>query len=443
MRVLLVSTYELGHQPLHIAAPAGALRRRGHDVRCLDLAVEDWDPALIDDVDAVAVSVTMHTATRLALQVAEAVGARVPTCAYGLYAPAAASAFDRAIAGEYEDALVEWVEHLGSGLTVHLGRGSAGLPARDLLPPLERYAKLAVGGEEHLVGAVEASHGCASSCRHCPVPVVYDGRIRIVGEAAVLDDVAQLVALGARHVTFADPDFLNGVHHSMRVVRAMHERWPDLTFDVTTKIELLLRHRGVIGELASLGCLFVTTALECVDDDVLALLDKGHTAADAAEAVALLRDAGIEPRPSLLPFTPWTTLDSLVALVDFVADNDLAANVEPVHWSIRLLVPPGSLLLGRHDFDDYDPGLLAHGWTSPLDDLQARIAALVEAAADEPAVETFRRVAAEIRADAGLAPELGPLDPGLGRPRLTEAWFCCAEPTCGQLAPLAPVSPSC
>lgn len=437
VRVLLVSTYELGHQPLHVASPAGALRRRGHDVRCVDLAVEDWDPAVVDEVEVVAVSVPMHTATRLALDVAASVAGRVPTCAYGLYAPAAAPAFDRAIAGEYEPALLEWVAATGSGRSVHLGRGRFGLPARDLLPPLECYAKLAVAGEERLVGAVEASHGCASRCRHCPVPAVYDGRIRIVQEAAVLADVDQLVGLGARHLTFADPDFLNGAAHGMRVVRSIAERHPGLTFDVTTKIELILRHRHLWPELAALGCLFVTTALECVDDEVLALLDKGHTAADAAEAIGVLRDAGIEPRPSLLPFTPWTTLESLVALVDFVVEHDLAANVDPVHWTIRLLVPPGSLLLETQAFGAYDPAELAHPWTSPLDDLQSRLAALVAAAVDEPPIETFRRLAGVIRSEAGLDATLPALDPGLARPRLTESWFCCAEPTCAQLAPLA------
>jgi radical SAM superfamily enzyme YgiQ (UPF0313 family) len=433
VRVLLVSTYELGHQPLHVASPAGALRRRGHEVRCVDLAVDDWDPALVGAVDAVAVSVPMHTATRLALDVAASVAGRVPTCAYGLYAPAAADGFDRAIAGEYEPALLQWVDDLSSGLTVHLQRGTFGLPARDLLPPLDRYAKLAVGGEERLVGAVEASHGCSSRCRHCPVPAIYDGRLRVVAEEAVLADVDQLVAMGAEHLTFADPDFLNGAAHSLRVVRAVHERHPQLTFDVTTKVELILRHRDLWRELAELGCLFVTTALECVDDEVLARLDKGHTAADAAEAVGVLRAVGIEPRPSLLPFTPWTTLGSLVDLVQFVVDHDLAANVEPVHWTIRLLVPPGSLLLGTHDFGPYDPAELAHPWTSPLDHLQRRLAALVEAGADRPAVEVFRQVAGAIRSAAGLDPDVGPLDEGFGRPRLTEAWFCCAEPTCGQV----------
>ena len=54
-------------------------------------------------------------------------------------------------------------------------------------------------------------------------------------------DIASLVELGARHITFGDPDFLNGRRHSLRVVQAMHERFPDLTFDCTTKVEHMLR----------------------------------------------------------------------------------------------------------------------------------------------------------------------------------------------------------
>src|SRR5688500_10966436 len=150
VRVLLISTYELGLQPLHVASPAGELRRRGHDVRWVDLAVDPWDPSVVDDVDAVAVSVPMHTAIRLALDVARSIDGRVPACAYGLYAPAAAHAFDRAIAGEYEPALVEWVEQRTGGLSIALGRDRFGLPARDLLPPLDRYARLLIAGEERL-----------------------------------------------------------------------------------------------------------------------------------------------------------------------------------------------------------------------------------------------------------------------------------------------------
>ena len=452
MRVLLISTYELGHQPLHVASPAAALRRAGHDVRALDLGVDPWAPAEVAWADALALSVPMHTAMRLALRAARAARAlrpEVPICLYGLYAPVSrdhtlGTVADRLLAGEYEDALVDWVDSLATGpagggdqTLVHLGRTRFGLPARDLLPPLDRYARLVVDGEERLVGYVEASHGCAHRCRHCPVPVVYDGRIRIVDTDAVVADVAQLVAAGARHITFGDPDFLNGAHHSLRVVRAIHDRFPDLTFDCTTKVELILRHESVWPELAAAGCLFVVSAFESVNDTMLQRLDKGHTAADASRAVALLRGHGIEIRPSFLPFTPWTTVADVVELLGFVAAHDLIDNVDPVQYTIRLLLPQGSLLLDRPDLAPhlgrYDPELLAYPWTAAdpaADALQAHVARVVERslAADESIETTFRRVW-----QAAGAPDAVPAAVTTGRPRLSEPWFCCAEPTEAQL----------
>src|ERR671916_583402 len=169
MRVLLVSTYELGHQPLHLASPAGALHAAGHEVRCLDLAVERWRPEDVAWAERVAFSVPMHTAMRLAVRAAEAVRrARpdLPICFYGLYAPVSRDrtlgrVADRLIAGEYEPELLRWASgETEAGPLIQLGRGSFELPARDLLPPLERYAHLALGGEERQVGYVEASHGC-------------------------------------------------------------------------------------------------------------------------------------------------------------------------------------------------------------------------------------------------------------------------------------------
>ena len=433
MRILLISTYELGHQPLHVASPAGTLRRAGHDVRCLDLALERLDDEAVDWAQAIAFSVPMHTAMRLALRAAHAARARrpeLPICLYGLYAPVSRDltvgrVADRVIGGEYERGLLAWADG-GTPSELDLGRFDFGLPARDLLPPLERYAHLALDGRERPVGYVEASHGCVHKCRHCPIPPVYDGRIRIVAREAVIADVEQLVALGARHITFGDPDFLNGRRHSLEVVRAIHERFPDLTFDCTTKIEHILEFPQVWPELAQAGCLFVVTALECVNDEILERLDKGHTTDDARTAVALLREHGIEPRPSFMPFTPWTTREDVLELLAFVADNDLVANVDPVQYTIRLLLPEGSLLLDHPDMrphlGGYDAERLSYEWTAAdpaVDELQRELAALVEDSVGEPADRVFAQVCDAV----GLTRAL-PAGSVEGRPRLTEPWFC-------------------
>ncbi len=461
MRVLLVSTYELGHQPLHLASPAAALQRRGHEVRCLDLSVEDWDPDRFDRAEAVAFSVPMHTAMRLALRAAESLRSdrsELPICLYGLYAPVSrelteGGLVDCVIAGEYEPSLVAWVDGLARGErdvldgtpVIQLGREQFELPARELLPPLELYARLAVDGEERLAGYVEASHGCVHKCRHCPVGVIYDGRIRIVQEEVILRDVERLVAMGARHLTFGDPDFLNGVKHSMSLVRKVHERFPELTFDCTTKVEHILEQAEIWPEMARSGFLFVVSALECVDDETLVRLDKGHTTADASAAIAVLREHGIEPRPSFMPFTPWTTPADIVELLDFVAAHDLITNVDPVQYMIRLLLPTGSLLLDHPDLQPhlgpYDAVSLAYQWSSAdprADELQAEVAAIVRRGLelDEPASATFYEIRQAALAAAGLEPDEGsPAASSAAEcPRLTEAWFCCAEPTEDQLA---------
>ena len=78
MRILLISTYELGHQPLHVAWPAAALTAAGHSVRALDLAVEDWDDERVRWAEAVGVSVPMHTAMRLGVQSARRIKSSNP-----------------------------------------------------------------------------------------------------------------------------------------------------------------------------------------------------------------------------------------------------------------------------------------------------------------------------------------------------------------------------
>jgi radical SAM superfamily enzyme YgiQ (UPF0313 family) len=455
--VLLVSTYELGNQPLGLAKPAAALEAAGHQVRCVDVAVDPIPVADFDWADRVAFSVPMHTAMRLALQVADSVRARrpeLPLCFYGLYATVSRdltvrSPADAVIAGEYEPGLLAWVDGGEPGRQIQLARGPARLPARHRLPDLDRYTRLAVGDEERLVGSVEASRGCSHRCRHCPVPVVYDGRVRPVDEATVAADVDQLVAAGAQHLTFSDPDFLNTPPHSRRVVSTVHRRHPGLTFDCTVKVEHVLRHSTVWPELAAAGCLFIVSAFESVDDTILGYLDKGHTTAEASEAVTLLRGHGIEVRPSWLPFTPWTTIDGLVDLLDFVIAHDLIGNVDPVQYGVRLLLPEGSLLLDRPEMTPhlgrFDADRLGWTWSHPdpaVDQLQQDLSTLIEARVDQKTALTFAEIDQLIRGRATTvrtrpvdgAVSTGPSGP---RARLTESWFCCSEPTEAQLAPLS------
>ena len=326
VRVLLISTYELGRQPFGLASPAAWLRAEGHEVTLADLSCGQLPAPALEQASLVAFFLPMHTATRLALGVVDKVRAANPgahLCGYGLYAPLNAerlrsAGFATVIGGEFEQPLVDLARRLECGAPgvgqlrafSHLKRQKFQVPDRAGLPPLASYAQLVVNGSTRRVGYTEASRGCKHECRHCPVVPVYRGVFRIVQPEVVLEDIRRQVTAGAEHITFGDPDFLNGPGHTLPLVETLHREWPVVTYDVTAKVEHLLKHRNLLARLKATGCLFVTSAVESFDDAVLDKLAKGHTRAGFLEALALTREAGLPLAPTFIPFTPWTTVDS-------------------------------------------------------------------------------------------------------------------------------------
>lgn len=458
--ILLVSCYELGHQPLSLASPLASLREAGFAPVAVDTSVETLEDATIRAARLVAISVPMHTALRLGARVAARVRAVNPSahvCFYGLYATLNANHLiantgvgDSVIGGEYEQPLLnlaaaldreeEPVSVSGVGTVERLvppvlERGPLLPPARTTLPPLRAYAGLERDGVIVPAGYIEATRGCHHTCRHCPITPIYGGRFTVVPREVVLADARAQVDAGARHLTFGDPDFFNGPGHGLRICRALRAEYPNLTFDVTIKVEHLLQHRRLLPELADLGCAFVVSAVESLSDLVLDKLDKGHTREGIIEALDLLDAVDLPMRPSLLPFTPWETLTGYRELLRFIAERDLVANVDPVMLSIRLLVPPGSALLADPTSSSWlgelDADAFTYRWVHPdprMEVLHVAISAIVEEAAtkQERNSATFARIWRAAEEAAGHTPSRPPRPVARRRPppRLTESWFC-------------------
>ncbi len=458
--ILLVACYELGHQPLAVAWPLAFLEREGYRPAVMDLSVEPFDEAKVARARLVAISVPMHTALRLGVVAGERVRHANPRCHlayFGLYASLNADhvfthGADSVIGGEAEASLVDLARALEAGepgaprfvgrpgaqAAPRLERLAFPVPRRDALPSLKQYAHVDRGtGHPELAGYTEATRGCRHLCRHCPIPPVYGGRFFAVPEDVVLADIHQQVAAGATHITFGDPDFLNGPTHALRIARRLHRELPEVTFDFTAKIEHLLHHRVHLPELRRAGALFAVSAAESLSDGVLAHLAKGHTRRDIAEALRATREAGIALRPTWVAFTPWTTLEDYRELLDFIDAEGLIDQVDPVQYSLRLLVPPGSLLLGEAALAPHlgplEQETLTYRWTHPderMDRLQAAVSQLVAQAAEsaEDPARTFDRVCGLADRAAG-APDRPPVADRLAGdrprpPRITEPWFC-------------------
>jgi radical SAM superfamily enzyme YgiQ (UPF0313 family) len=464
---LLISTYELGHQPFGLASPAAWLRREGIDTRLVDLAKEKFDASLARSAGLVAFHLPMHTATRLAAPLIRRVRSINPTariCAYGLYAPLNAGwlrslGVDDVLGGEFEEELTSIAREVCHGRRASLpARQTAGLqigaapvnlprlkflvPDRSGLPPLAGYSSLHLAdGERRLVGYTEASRGCRHLCRHCPVVPIYNGQFRVVQPEVVLADIAAQVAAGAQHITFGDPDFFNGPTHAVRIVEALHLAHPELTYDVTIKVEHLLHHRDRLSRLRDTGCLFVTSAVESIDDRVLTVLDKGHTRRDFLEAVALCRETGVILVPTFVAFHPWTTLDGYCHLLDVIEELDLVDHVAPIQLAIRLLIPEGSRLLQvdevRRLAGSFDAKTLTYRWVHAdphVDRLQRDIASIVGAQLVSDRRPLFAEISALAHDRTGLPrPAQRPSATGRFVPYLDEPWYCCAEPNPEQL----------
>ena len=457
--ILLVSCYELGHQPFQLASLFALLQQAGYNPAVVDTAVEPLSDETIQQARFVAISVPMHTALRLGEQIARRIrslNGEAHICFYGLYASLnedylLQGLIDSAIGGEFEEPLLKLLIALEHGTSASIPgvstrqhssppwiqRAPLVVPQRAMLPALDRYAHLDLNGTAHIAGYTETTRGCKHTCQHCPITPVYQGRFFAIPADLVLVDIRAQVEQGAQHITFGDPDFFNGPTHALRITRALHREFPNVTFDATIKIEHLLKQRHLLPELQANGCAFVVSAVESLNDEVLLRLDKGHTSADIDEAFALMEVAGIALRPSLMPFSPWETLESYLQLLAFFEERHLIEHVDPVHFSIRLLIPPGSAILDAPDarqwLGELDAAAYSYRWQHPdprMDDLHRGISELVEKAqrAQADPIETFFSIKALAFTAAGreMCISCAINDYGTRKviPHLTETWFC-------------------
>lgn len=451
MQVVLISTYELGHQPFGLASPAAWLKAAGATVACFDLAVSHLDRDVIAAAELIAFYVPMHTATRIAGQFiprVRSINPHAQLCAYGLYAPLNADylrglGVTTILGGEFEEGLTALYRRIAAANAsplqveplISLARQNFLKPDRAGLPHLSKYAYLdRVDGCKKVAGYTETTRGCKHLCRHCPIVPVYNGQFRVVPFDVVIDDIEQQMEAGAGHITFGDPDFFNGPGHTIPIVEKFHQHWAFATYDVTIKIEHLLKYARWLPVLRDTGCLFITSAVEAVDDAILEVFDKHHTRADFVKATALLKEHGLTFNPTFVAFNPWISLSGYRDLLHTLAELDLIDHVAPVQYTIRLLIPAGSKLLDRSDVQQligpFDQAALVYPWAHPdpnVDQLyEAVLADVTEAqAAGLSRGEIFDRVWA-ITAQALNDPQPSPRPDRASTPipHLSESWYC-------------------
>ncbi|MBO2537224.1 arsinothricin biosynthesis radical SAM protein ArsL [Rummeliibacillus suwonensis] len=377
MNILLISNFEGGFQPNTVATAATPLIKAGFNVSILDTYVEGIVEEKFINQDLVAIAVPLFDAVSAGVEISKRVyqiNPRAHITFFGQHATINANRLagkysDSCICGEWEQPLTLLAKHIsgehqeelpgvlfaenalkGETIPPYMSRNHLDLPSRHLLPPLYKYPQKQINKilqSEAVVGSTEIARGCHHKCLYCSVFAAYGGKVILVPEDIVLEDVRSLVKGGMTHLTFIDADFFNAKYHGIKILRKLHQEFPQLTYDFTTRIDHILENKDTLQEMKKLGVKFITSALEFPSEEVLDAVAKDTSVADIEEAITYLREIGIQLNPTFIMFNPWSKLEDLTTFRTFVEDNELGKIIDPIQYETRLYLYKGSPLLSK------------------------------------------------------------------------------------------------
>ena len=437
MKILLLSFYDLGKQPKIISELYKKLDNGSNQIDVVDYSIEEKNLTL-DNYDVLGIYASMHTASVLAEQYLRDRKLPNKLFVFGLYANVFSEMFSNFQSIHSFDS-----DELESLLEVQLNPNYSfkhSVPDRTILPSITDYSHIVDGSNNLIAGSVETTYGCKHECTHCPVPIEFKGMFKTFGTEKIITDVTNQVEEGAKHISFNDPDFFNGPKHALKILQLLNEKHPSITYDSTIKVEHILKYPDYFQELKNLNMLFVISAFETTNDHVLNILQKNHSFNDLNKAVELSLENKIDIRPTWMPFSPWTEQNDLISIIKLIENYKLRETVDPIQLTIKLLVPKNSLILKRPEMKeyllDYDPSSFSYAWKYKfpnIDNIQNELFTYVLQHESENEYTQYLGLVDILESHTNETLLNSEKYSQRIVPKLSETWFCCAEPNKIQL----------
>ena len=437
MKILLLSFYDLGKQPKIISELHKKLDNGSNQIDIVDYSIEEKNLTL-DNYDVLGIYASMHTASVLAEQYLRDRKLPNKLFVFGLYANVFSEMFSNFQSIHSFDS-----DELESLLEVQLNPNYSfkhSVPDRTILPSITDYSHIVDGSNNLIAGSVETTYGCKHECTHCPVPIEFKGMFKTFGTEKIITDVTNQVEEGAKHISFNDPDFFNGPKHALKILQLLNEKHPSITYDSTIKVEHILKYPDYFQELKNLNMLFVISAFETTNDHVLNILQKNHSFNDLNKAVELSLENKIDIRPTWMPFSPWTEQNDLISIIKLIENYKLRETVDPIQLTIKLLVPKNSLILKRPEMKeyllDYDPSSFSYAWKYKfpnIDNIQNELFTYVLQHESENEYAQYLGLVDILESHTNETLLNSEKYSQRIVPKLSETWFCCAEPNKIQL----------
>lgn len=330
-------------EPLALEILASSLPN--HDVRILDLRVEDAPDALQNELVAFQprlVGVTGYTTdVPSALELLKSVKGTDPsirTVVGGHHASLQPLDFDLpeadfVVIGEGEVTLPALVEALESGRDFRQVLGliyREGMhqvyvgprpPLRDLdtSPVPDREATRRYRDRYYLrfwQGAytMESARGCPYRCNFCSVWRFYGGKCRLKKASTVVDQIA---AIHGEFVAFVDDNFLQNLPRADTIFQRVKTLGLKKHFWMQARSDSIVKRPDLIEKWASIGLTTVLMGLEAFRDEDLAKVNKSNSVATNEKAVQILHANNVDIWGAFLVDPQWQRpdFDALIAYV--------------------------------------------------------------------------------------------------------------------------------
>ena len=437
MKILLTSFYDLGKQPKIIAEIVDRYNSAEIDFDFFDFSVEDQNIDL-ENYDVLGIYAPMHTATILSIEYIKDKILPNKMFTFGLYGSVLEdfNSSIRYIKDIESDELALFLEINDD----HQFSLKNNIPNRQIFPDISNYAHLVDGSNNIIAGSVETTYGCKHSCTHCPVPISFNGTFKTYSLEKIISDVENQVNQGAKHISFNDPDFFNGPIHALKILESLNKKFPTITYDSTIKVEHIIKYKKYFKELSSLNMVFVISAFETTNDLVLSILEKNHTSNDLNTSIEISQDFGIDVRPTWMPFSPWTELNDLSNIVNLIEKYKLRETVDPIQLTIKLLIPKHSLIIKKPEINkylgNYEKNSLSFKWDYENNDVEKLQSSLFDFILHNSELDEHKQYLGMVNiiekfTDTELLKNSTYDFKNV--PKLSETWFCCAEPSKIQL----------
>jgi anaerobic magnesium-protoporphyrin IX monomethyl ester cyclase len=186
-------------------------------------------------------------------------------------------------------------------------------PARDLLP---NAAYIGHGRRRYgyAVTTVMSSRGCPFACEFCS-NVVFGSSYRERSPQSVIDEVKQALALGYDRISFSDDVFTMRPERVVAVCDEIERRGLRFAWECLARVDGI--DRPTAERMRRAGCRTVFFGIESGSDEILRVMRKGITAAQAREAVWAAHGAGLEVGAFFILCYPGDTDDTMLETLRF------------------------------------------------------------------------------------------------------------------------------